>query len=406
MKYKIIIAITLLFLLIGVCSATENMTSKSDAPLKQICLEENSTPPQQVNEDLLKNENNDVEVHTENVTISFDKNNLNNKNEIPTIYLTKDHPEYSGEIAGFHINIQNYSKNGYTGHILTIKTNTSKYLNFNSNNFERGQNNTYTYEMLYGIPTRNTISDQYSPYKTHFIVYYYPSKNLMDVPHPDNYYRLIPNSDGSKGTVYYEDIKIATFNFGSRYVSKTYLSLNNTFELEIYPYVATLTADHSFYEIPYNDSMKIIVLKDNEKFDSTISYDGWFKINIYKKVDDYQTIKKPVYTYKKVKNGYKWKYYKTKWHNTKIITHKWKKGKLVVYHNKLRKVKKLLNKNGKIIKTVYSPTKRTVYLKYPVDYYKKVKKYKYVQKLVRYDSINEYTGFHYEFEKSENRKYI
>lgn len=414
MKYKIVIELSLLFLLMGVCFATENTTTDSNDLLEQNNVQKNIPLNYEVDSNIVEQENNnryivdeaEQIIHTEKVTIDFDKNKLNDTTKIPAIYLTQDHPEYYGEIGGLLVNITKYSKNGYNGHLITIKSNTSLYLTFDSHAFERGANNTYTYEMLYGS-TKNIIRGQYSPYKTYFAIYNYPSKNLMDIPHPDNYYRLIPEYEGSKtGTLFYGDIPLTTFKFHSRYVSKTYISQNNTFELEIYPYVAEPSQNNEFYVIKYNDTSMIITLKDNEKFNSTISYDGWFKIDIYKKVNDYKTVKKPVYTYKKVKDGYTWKYYKTKWQKTKIVTHKWKNGKLIEYHNKLRKVKNLLNKNGKIIKTIYGPKKTTVYIKYPVDHYKKVKKYKYIPKLLKYDSVEELVGSHYEFEKSENRQYI
>ena len=118
-----------------------------------------------------------------------------------------------------------------------------------------------------------------------------------------------------------------------------------------------------------------------------VSWDGLYNYQYKSSITTPVTVKEPIYSWKKVKNGYKWKYYKTKWHKTKIVTHKWKKGKFIVYHNKLRKVKKLLRQNGKLIKTVYRRKKTTVYIKYPVDYYKKVKKYKTISVITGYDNV-------------------
>lgn len=125
------------------------------------------------------------------------------------------------------------------------------------------------------------------------------------------------------------------------------------------------------------------------KLSDQTSWDGQYNYQYRSSKTVPTKVKEPIYKWKKVKNGYKWKYYKTKWHKTKIVTHKWKKGKFIVYHNKLRKVKNLLNKNGKITKTVYGSKKTTVYMKYPVDYYKKVRKYKKVRYISGYSTITE-----------------
>ena len=97
-------------------------------------------------------------------------------------------------------------------------------------------------------------------------------------------------------------------------------------------------------------------------------------------------IKKPVYAYKKVKK-YKWKYYKTRWFTKKIVTHRIRNGKLITYHTAYDKIDELKDKNAKVIKTVTSKDKTTVYLKQPVKYYKKVKTYKKKRYVKKYKTV-------------------
>ncbi len=130
---------------------------------------------------------------------------------------------------------------------------------------------------------------------------------------------------------------------------------------------------------------------DEIKLSNQVSWDGLYNYQYKSTITVPTTVKEPIYKWKKVKNGYKLKYYKTKWYKTKIVTHKWKKGKLIVYNNQIRKVKNYLKKNGKITKTVYSSKKTTVYIKYPVKYYKKVQKYKQKRYISGYKTVTKDT---------------
>lgn len=146
-------------------------------------------------------------------------------------------------------------------------------------------------------------------------------------------------------------------------------------------------SDSTFYINGYKSYNSWSYNQNEIKLPDQISWDGIYNYQYKSSIIVPTKVKEPIYAYKKVKNGYKWKYYKTKWHKTKIVTHKLKKGKLTVYNSKLRKVRNLLKHNGKITKTVYTSKKRTVYIKYPVDYYKKVRKYKQKRYIAGYETI-------------------
>lgn len=351
----------------------------------------------------------------ENITIEINDELPEIDNTTPAIYITKDNPNYATlNTDEFNVEIKKdnnepsnlpYKIINITPKNSSIKSNP-QFKEIRNFNYEfTKKNNSYIYSGLISTYRTYNIYKSYYDNTILFKLYYYPNKNFTEIIQPDNLYRLTPN-----GELYYGDVQILSgFEFDSKYVKKLYISHNNTFELETYPYTISFFYNYNgmdIYDIWQGNDFHSIKLPENEKVVSNNSTDGWFKIDIYKKIDDYRTVKSPIYESKKVRDGYKWKYYKTKWYKKKIVTHKWKKGKFIVYHNKLRKVKNLIQHNGKIIKTVYTSKKRTVYLKYPVDFYKKVKKYKYVENIVGYDSIKYYDGFHYEFDKTESRKLI
>ena len=145
-------------------------------------------------------------------------------------------------------------------------------------------------------------------------------------------------------------------------------------------------SDYSFYIWGYGFSNSYSFDNENIKVWDQESWDGLYDYQYKKIVKESKTKKKPVYGYKKYV-VYKWKYYKTKWHRVKIVTRIFKNGKFIFYNSNIEKIRNLLDKNGKIIKTVDSGKKKTVYMKYPVRYYKKVKVHKKKRFVKKYKKV-------------------
>ena len=119
-----------------------------------------------------------------------------------------------------------------------------------------------------------------------------------------------------------------------------------------------------------------------------ISWDGVYNYQYRTYVNVPTKVKEPVYTYKRVRKGYRWKHYKTRWIKKKFVTHKYGNGKWTTYSNRVDKIVDLLmNHKGKITKVVRSGVKKTVYVKYPLYYYKKVKRYVNKKVLAGYRTV-------------------
>ena len=363
MKFKPILLIVLLFIVIisiSAVNATENITLDSDSSISG----EIETPTEQL----------DIKFNDKDQTLSF--------TVIDDGIYTYEKMNYDFYVNGkmkaggtvFYSNNYSTNKNPdeyvYTlkyyndgTHNLVIKKNSPSKLLFNVT-FDIKNNISLSND----ITLHNTKTVKYSIENGIITSSYYPTK-LQDGW--NNLTEYVLTSTGNSKTpllkVFYRGYMVG----GVDIRNKTELTLGSgTFYINGYKYYRSLS---------YNS---------NEiKLSAQTSWNGVYNYQYKSYITVPTKVKEPIYKWKTVKNGYKWKYYKTKWHKTKIVTHKWKKGKLIVYNSKLRKVRNLLNKNGKITKTVYTPKKRTVYIKYPVDYYKKVRKYKEVSYIAGYKTV-------------------